>query len=147
LGRLTTHGKSKSRSYRAWASMKTRCYNTKNHAFKYYGRRGIVVCDEWMDFETFYRDMGEPPPKFSLERNDVNGPYCKENCIWATAKTQARNRTNNNIVTIHNESKTLSQWAEETHIKWDTLHKRILNGCLEENLLSKPRNYGRKSTK
>lgn len=79
--------------YRAWCDMKQRCYNSKNWAYKYYGERGISVCDEWKDsFLTFAKDMGERPEGMSLDRIDNNGNYCKENCKWSTKKEQVVNR-------------------------------------------------------
>ena len=71
--------------------MRERCDDKSN---KNYGGRGIAVCDEWRDsFESFYRDMGDrPSPKHSIERMDVDGGYSKDNCRWATAVEQGRNR-------------------------------------------------------
>lgn len=86
-----THGMCGSRTYRCWRAMKDRCKNKSHRFFKNYGGRGISVDKEWMQFENFYRDMGECPEGYSLDRIDVNGGYCKSNCRWANASTQGFN--------------------------------------------------------
>ncbi len=79
--------------YMTWARMKNRCYNDKDPAFKWWGARGITVCDEWRDsFEAFYRDMGPKPLGLTLERKDNSLGYSKDNCMWATQAQQQQNR-------------------------------------------------------
>ena len=73
--------------------MRQRCLNPKDTAFKYYGGRGIAICQRWLDsFEAFLADMGEAPPGLTLERNDNDGNYEPGNCRWATWAEQARNK-------------------------------------------------------
>lgn len=79
-------------TYNSWQSMKSRCRNPKETGYEYYGGRGITYDPEWELFENFYRDMGERPEGMTLDRIDVNGNYCKENCRWATNETQGRNK-------------------------------------------------------
>ena len=89
----TYHGRSKTHLYGIWSSMLTRCTNSNNHAFAYYGGRGIQVCERWRKFENFLTDMGErPSPQHSLDRIDVNGDYSPNNCRWTTADVQVANR-------------------------------------------------------
>lgn len=79
--------------YSIWSGMKDRCYNDKNPKFLYYGARGIKVCDSWKNsFINFYKDIGPRPKGLSLERKDVNGDYCPDNCCWASSSHQKHNR-------------------------------------------------------
>ena len=94
--RSTTHGHAprgkQTKGYQAWANMIQRCTNPKNTYWGNYGGRGINVCDRWREYANFLIDMGEPPPKLTLERRNVNDDYGPDNCFWATRKEQAFNR-------------------------------------------------------
>ena len=87
------HGMARTRVYRRWSSMKARCANPNNKAYRHYGGRGIAVCPRWLaDFNAFYADMGDPPPGTSLERKDNERGYEPGNCCWAAKRTQVLNR-------------------------------------------------------
>jgi hypothetical protein len=89
----STHGLSKSRTYRIWRHMRNRCHLKTHPRYDEWGGRGIKVCDEWRySFENFYRDMGEATGKLSIDRIDNNKGYYKENCRWATIEQQAQNK-------------------------------------------------------
>lgn len=90
--RVKTHGMSKTATWNIWQHMKNRCNNPKDASYSGYGGRGIYVCERWMTFANFLEDMGEKPEGLSLDRKNNDGPYCKENCRWATPKEQANNR-------------------------------------------------------
>ena len=84
---------SKTRFYRIWKDMFTRCNNPNYRLYKNYGGRGITICKEWKKFENFRDDMLEGyNDKLRIDRIDNNGNYCKENCRWTDDTTQNRNR-------------------------------------------------------
>lgn len=87
-----THGKSGTGAYRSWEHMKSRCNNNKSTKYNDYGGRGIKVCPEWDSFINFYNDMGDRPEGMELDRIDVNGNYCKENCRWIRPSANMNNR-------------------------------------------------------
>jgi hypothetical protein len=88
----TTHGMTKTRTYKSWRSMKMRCTLPSMPSYKYYGGKGITYDSSWENFNKFLSDMGERPSGMSLDRIDNNKNYCKGNCRWSDAKTQANNR-------------------------------------------------------
>jgi hypothetical protein len=135
-----THGQSHCPEYRVWKNMNARCHNPKNTNYPKYGGRGITVCPEWRrDFVTFLRDMGpKPGPQFSIEREDNASGYSKENCCWATAVTQARNRRSNTHLTHEGKTMTLIEWSKERGIKPSTLCQRLAKGWTTEKTLLTP---------
>ena len=87
-----THGMSATSTYRSWSGMKDRCTNPKHKHFKHYGGKGITYDARWKSFDEFLGDMGEAPENRSIDRIDNSVGYNKENCRWATASMQSRNR-------------------------------------------------------
>jgi hypothetical protein len=82
--------------YPTWSNMKQRCYNPNRPDYERYGKRGITVCDTWInDFWAFVKDMGDRPKGYSLERIDNSKGYSPDNCRWASTQEQSENKRNN----------------------------------------------------
>jgi len=121
----------------AWESMLRRCYDPKHPSFERYSARGIAVCDSWREsFAAFYADMGDAPKGTTLDRINNDLGYSKENCRWADMTAQGNNRSNNISLTFAGKTLTLSQWARETGIRPNTLHRRLTSGWSVERMLT-----------
>lgn len=89
----TTHGMHKHKLYKVWSTMRHRCNNSNDPNYKYYGGRGIKVCERWDKFENFLSDMGfRPKGKMTLDRINNDGNYEPGNCRWVTHKENCQNR-------------------------------------------------------
>lgn len=133
-----TIGGKKSKTYRTWRSMMQRCYRVKERKYAIYGGRGISVCERWHTFSNFLLDMGEVPPKLTLDRINCNGNYEPSNCRWATINQQARNKRTTTIVEYAGVKKPVSDWADEIGIKATTLRNRLRRGWSAEKALTTP---------
>jgi hypothetical protein len=106
--------------------MKRRCTKSTDKNYKYYGGRGIKVCEDWMNsFEKFDKDMSPKPDGSSLDRIDNNGDYSLENCKWSSRHDQSTNMRNNKFFTFNGRTLTLSDWGRLLNIKTTTLYGRI----------------------
>lgn len=94
VGNSSIHGMANTRIYSIWKNMKERCRNKNKSNYKYYGGRGISVCDKWINsFKNFYEDMGDPTTnKHSIDRINTNGNYEPNNCKWSTQSEQCINK-------------------------------------------------------
>jgi hypothetical protein len=81
-----------SREYRIWRNMWSRCYNPLCPSYRFYGAKGVRVCDAWLDFKVFYQDIGPIPLGYSIDRINPEGNYEPLNVRLADAKTQANNK-------------------------------------------------------
>lgn len=134
----TTHGLVYTKLYTVWFNMKSRCLNPKLSSYRYYGGRGITVCDEWLKFENFndwainngYRD------DLTIDRINVNGNYEPSNCRWATRDEQANNMTTNRLLTYNGETHNAKEWAKIMNINYTTLHGRLRKGWDVEKILT-----------
>lgn len=109
----TTHGRSNTRTFKSWMSMRQRCYLPTIAAYARYGGRGIRVCERWNSFANFLADMGERPPGTSIERCDNDKGYEPANCRWATSREQSINKSSNRLVTAFGETKPVVLWTAD----------------------------------
>jgi hypothetical protein len=136
--------------YNRFKSTLSRCYNTNVKSYSDYGGRGIKVCDEWRNNFTKYYEWaianGFSKEK-SLDRIDVNGDYCPENCRFTDAKIQANNNTRNVYLTAFGETKTATQWTEDIRcvVSSGILIYRIKNGWDSESAIITKGNSKRKA--
>lgn len=130
---FTKHNMTDTRLYYVWSSIKSRCENRNVHEYKYYGARGIKICDEWRnDFMCFYNwaiengyDDNAERGRYTIDRIDTNGNYCPDNCRFVTQAKQMTNiRTNHNIE-YNGEVHCISDWARITGIDQFKIRNRI----------------------
>jgi hypothetical protein len=141
--RVRTHGKYKTRTYRIWGAMKTRATNEKIPCAKHYSIRGIKCCQRWMDsFEAFLSDMGEAPEGMTLDRIDVNGDYCPENCRWATWKEQHSNRTDTVLVCYQGQMMPVAEAERLAGLPVNMVRGRIRLGWPEGKWFDPPMGKG-----
>lgn len=135
---IKTHGMSKTKAYRRWANMLGRCRKKTHSLYKYYGARGITVCKRWLDFENFYKDMGDCPKGLTIERMDNDKGYSPDNCKWGTYKEQANNRRPSSKICLPIEFKgqklTRPEWAKKLGLNYDTLWIRLQRWSIERAL-------------
>ena len=124
------HGMTETRQWCIWRNMKSRCLNPKDKDWANYGGRGISICETWAaSFETFWQDMQDGYEDYlTIERIDVNGPYTKSNCRWATVKEQGRNKRDTRMIDTPLGRMPLAEAAECFGLKYVTLYARYKKG-------------------
>lgn len=128
------------RLYYSWNGMIARCEKENASGYKDYGGRGITVCEEWHNFETFalwalsngYRE------NLTIDRINNNGNYCPENCKWSTKSEQENNKSTNRPITIDGDTKNLTQWCAIYGIKKSTVYSRLRYGWNIEKAIKTP---------
>lgn len=122
-----THGMTKTPIYKKWLGMKTRCDNSNEKSYKNYGGRGISYCDEWANFENFYNwaiNNGYLDG-LSLERINVNGNYCPENCKWITMTDQQQNKRNTIKIEYEGKQWSLRNLCNHLNLNYKSVTSRI----------------------
>lgn len=146
----TQHGHApcdgKSPEYLAWSAMLRRCTNARQSNFKYYGGRGITICDRWRTFANFLADLGPMPVEggpWTVDRIDNNGDYKPSNCRWALRSTQANNKRSNRTLTHSNRTQTIALWSREIGLSVGTILGRLKRGWSHERTLTEKPIRGR----
>lgn len=139
-GQRRTHGGSADVEFAAWRRILRRCFNPRDIGFRYYGGRGITVCERWRaSYANFLEDMGRrPSPEHSIDRIDVNGHYEPSNCRWATRSEQARNTRRNKFMSMNGITLTAIEWSERVAIPYDVIRERARRGWDDESALTTP---------
>jgi hypothetical protein len=144
-GRYTRkHGLSDSRLYSIHSGMKGRCYRKTHSNYKYYGGRGIKICDEWLGkdgFIHFYEWAINNGYKkgLTIDRIDVNKGYSPDNCRWTTRLKQCNNKRNNCYVTFNGITHTTSEWSKLLGFGREGISARLRNGWTIEEALTIPK--------
>lgn len=140
--RRTTHGMSHTKFYQQYYGMIKRCELKTHKEYKDYGARGISVCSEWRnDFQCFYDWAINNGYKdgLTIDRINVDGNYCPENCRWITLSKQMINKRNNIYLEFSGRKMTLKEWSRQDDVKvpYGTILRRYHNGWNVEDILFK----------
>ena len=127
--------------YNSYRCMHSRCYRTKDPSYKYYGGRGIEVCDAWHDISNFEKWVNEHPyfEGATLDRIDSNGNYSPGNCRWATMFEQDKNRRNSILIEWNGEIHNITEWSKITGLNRSTISNRYWRGDRGDRLFEKVR--------
>ncbi len=118
--------------------MLKRCENPNYKEFRFYGGRGIKVCERWHSFDNFLADMSECPINLSIERIDNAKGYEPGNCRWATRTEQGRNMRSNRLITVHGQTRCAVEWAEIYGVAASTICRRLGLGWSDEEAVMTP---------
>lgn len=127
------NGLSNTKIYRKYRSMLERCNNKNHKSYMDYGGRGIGICEEWLGkqgFLSFYEWAMESGYKdgLTLERKNVDGDYCPENCCFITNEEQQRNKRSNVVFEKDGEEYLETDLAKELGVRESTIRDRVLRG-------------------
>lgn len=137
-----THGKSKTRIYKTWQGMKSRCYNPNAKYYENYGGRGITICKEWLDdFMNFYNwaITNGYRDDLTIDRIDNDGNYEPSNCRWVTRTVQMNNMRKNRIIEFNGERKSVSDFARQYGFAPELIHERLNRGWSVDDALTIPK--------
>ena len=137
--RHITHGLHSTRLFGIWCRMKGRCYNSKSTQYRYYGAKGVKICDEWLtDFKAFYDwSMANGyQDDLTIDRINNDGNYSPDNCRWANHSEQMLNRSNTVFVEYNGEKKPLAVWCRIYGVNYKRAHAKYRKGFSPEVYLS-----------
>lgn len=137
---MTKHGGCKTRLWYVWYSMRQRCVRKGVKGYKYYGGKGIKVCENWNDYQNFYEWAVANGWRqgLSIDRINPNKDYCPENCRWVDFRMQNNNKTNTRRFEFQGNLLTLREISDITHIPLKVIEKRIWRGWDSQSAFSTP---------
>ena len=118
-------------------SMRRRCYNPTDKSYRWYGAKGIKVCDEWLENPAAFEDWALShgySNNFTIDRIDSKGDYEPSNCRWVLLKENCRRAGKVNWITINNETLTGKQWAARLGVGINRINKMIRNKGIETTI-------------
>lgn len=142
------HGMSGTRLHTIWNGMRARCNLKSGFAYAYYGGKGVKVCEEWLDFQEFYdwANANGYSKDLTIERIDVDGDYCPENCKWVSVSEQSRNKSTTIWVEYDGEKMSLAEAAQAAGLPYKNVLQRIKKlGWSAERALTEPTHDSSKS--
>lgn len=135
-----THGMTGTPTFGTWQSIIARCERPSSISYKYYGAKGIAVCERWRNsFQAFLDDMGQRPDGMTIDREDTDGNYEPGNCRWATIDQQNNNKSDTRHMYFNGRTMNMTAWAKEIGTSPAALHHRITKiGMSVEDALTIP---------
>lgn len=132
------HGLYGTRLYKIWSNMIQRCSNENNDSYKTYGAKGVFVCEEWKQFDSFcnWAMVSGYSDTLSIDRIENDKGYTPQNCRWATPQEQTDNRSCTRFISFNGKTQTLKRWSEETGIPYKNLLWRVDQGWSIEKALT-----------
>lgn len=129
VNRFTTHGKTKTRLYKTWASMIQRCHDVNHRSYKSYGGYGITVCDEWRDFSSFekWSNSNGYDETLTIDRIDCYGNYCPENCQWISFEQNRKKHKDSIMLEYKGRIEPLKTWCDILGLPTQTIRRYYHN--------------------
>lgn len=122
---------------RKFASIISRCYNENNKCYKFYGGKGIKICDSWIDnptsFEKWAMESGYKDG-LTIDRIDSDGDYCPENCRWVSKSFNSRFKGNTNVIDVNGEKYSARELSEKLFIGSNRISEMIKRDGIEKTI-------------
>jgi hypothetical protein len=132
----TFHLMTETRFWRIWKGMVSRATDPRNKDFTRYGGAGRGVCEDWLDFGNFYRDMYESyADDLTIDRRDNSKGYCLENCRWVPNLLQQSNKTNNRVIQYGGCEMHLAEFCRVTGMSRGAATPRLNSGMTGDEAL------------
>ena len=143
------HGLHKHKLYNVWQGIKTRCYNSKSNRYKYYGGRGIGICEEWLDFMAFF-DWAIShgyEEGLTLDRIGRNKNYSPDNCQWVDYNQQNSHKSDQKRIFYKGKELTLKEASEIAKVPLSTIYQRLRRGMNHNEVIESPPQTSNKASR